>query len=208
MSQQRISDIERGHADRVAASVLRRIFAAVDAEAVTTIRWRAGELDRLLDEGHADIVGRVAELLKRRGWHVLTEVTFSEWGERGSIDILAWHPGSRTVLVIEIKTEIASAEELLRRHDVKTRLAPKLAVDRFGTRPAAIGRLLVVADSSTNRRRVDRIEPLLRSAYPMRGRAVRQWLAKPTGALAGVIFVGGRDDRQVRSRSRVRRAAA
>jgi hypothetical protein len=112
------------------------------------------------------------------------------------------------VLVIEVKTEIASAEELLRRHDVKTRLAPKLAVDRFGARPAAIGRLLVIADSSTNRRRLDRLDPLLRSSYPQRGRGVRAWLAEPHGPLAGVIFVGGRDDRQVRSRSRVRRAAA
>ncbi len=209
VSQQLISKIERGRLASVSTAVLRRIFAAVEADVVTVVKWRAGELDRLLDEGHAELVGRIVVLLRRRGWAVLTEVTFSEFGERGSIDVLAWHPATRTLLVIEVKTEIASAEEMLRRHDVKVRLGRKIGRDRFGVAPARVARLLVVADEMRNRRRVERLSPMLSTAYPDRGRAVRQWLAAPAGDLLGLIFTapasGGGSARRPR---RVRRAAA
>ncbi len=208
VSQQLISKIERGRLASVSAAVLRRIFAAVEADVVTVVRWRAGELDRLLDEGHSELVGRIVLLLRRRGWEVLTEVTFSEFGERGSIDILAWHPETRTLLVIEVKTEITSAEEMLRRHDVKVRLGRKIGRDRFDVAPARVARLLVVADEMRNRRRVARLAPVLSGAYPDRGRAVRAWIAAPDGNLAGLIFAapakGGRSTRRPR---RVRRTA-
>ena len=71
-----------------------------------------------------------------------------------------------------MKTSITSAEELLRRHDIKTRLAPKLARDCFGADPVQVGRLLVVTGTSTNRGRVGRLDGLLVPAYPVRGRAV------------------------------------
>jgi hypothetical protein len=166
-----------------------RLFDALDIRLVLVASWRGGELDRLLDEGHAAISGVCAGLLRPFGWEVLSEVTFAEYGERGSIDLLAWHAGSRTLLVIEIKTEITSAEETLRRHDVKVRLAPRLCRDRFGAAPASVGRLLVLADSSANRSRVARLGPLLDGVYPARGRAVRAWLARPAGSLGGVLFL-------------------
>jgi hypothetical protein len=150
----------------------------------------------------------VTAYLERRGWTVLPEVTFSEWGERGSIDILAWHAGSRTLLVVEVKTELASIEELLRRHDAKVRLAPRIAEGRFGTRPARTARLLVVADTSTNRRRLERTDAVLRAAYPDRGGRVRAWLRDPRGTMAGVQFLTGATGRATRSRSRVRRTSS
>ena len=135
VAQQLVSRIERGDSGRMARHTVSRVLQAVGADVVTIVRWRGGQLDRLLDEGHAALVGATADLLRRHGWQVLTEVTYAEWGERGSVDILAWHAATGRLLVIEIKTEIASAEELLRRHDEKVRLAPKLARDRFGVAP-------------------------------------------------------------------------
>jgi hypothetical protein len=121
---------------------------------------------------------------------VLTEVSFAHFGERGSVDVLAWHPSRRILLVVEVKTEIASAEETLRRHDVKVRLGPMLARERFAARPAHVARLLVVADRSSNRRRVARLAPVMDSAYPLRGDGLRAWLRDPAGAGAGLLFVG------------------
>jgi transcriptional regulator with XRE-family HTH domain len=209
VSQQLISKIECGRLACVSTATLRRIFAAVDADVVTLVRWRGGELDRLLDEGHAALVGRIVALLRRRGWQVLTEVTFSEFGERGSIDILAWHAATRTLLVIEVKTEIASAEEMLRRHDVKVRLAPKLGRDRFGVAPERVARLLVVVDDRTNRRRAERLNPILDGVYPVRGRAIRDWLAAPTGGMDALMFAASasRPARSPVRRRRVRQAA-
>jgi transcriptional regulator with XRE-family HTH domain len=189
VSQQLVSRVERGKVGGLARNTLARIFATVDAEVVTHVRWRGGDLDRLIDEGHAGLIGVVTELLTSLEWQVLPEVTFSEWGERGSVDILAWHAATRTLLVVEVKTEITSAEETLRTHDVKVRLAPTLGAARFGARPVAVARLLVVGESSTNRRRIERLAPVLTAAYPARGIEVRQWLRQPAGRMAGLLVV-------------------
>lgn len=189
VSQQLVSKVECGHLGSVNVATLRGILAAVEADLVTIVRWRGGELDRLLDERHAAVVSQIAGLLRRRGWDVLLEATFSEYGERGSIDLLAWHAATRTLLVVEVKTEVASAEEMLRRHDAKVRLAPKIGRDRFGEAPRQVGRLLVLDESGRNRRRVDRLEAILRSAYPARGGDVRAWLASPMGNLSGLVFL-------------------
>ncbi len=204
LSQQLVSKVERGRLSCVSVGTLRRIFAAVEADVVTIVRWRGGELDRLLDEGHAAVASAIAALLRRHGWEVIPEATFSEYGERGSIDILAWHAATRTLLVVEVKTEIMSAEEMLRRHDVKMRLAPKVGKDRFGAAPARVARLLVVEESSANRRRVDRLDALLGTVYPVRGGDVRAWLRAPVGDLAGLVFSTAAARRLPAIRGRVR----
>lgn len=204
VSQQLVSSVERGHVGPLSRNSLSRIFAAVDADVVTYVRWRAGDLDRLLDEGHAGLVATMVTMLTGLGWQVLPEVTYSEWGERGSVDILAWHAATRTLLVVEVKTEITSAEETLRTHDVKVRLGPSMAVARFGSRPRFVARLLVVAEGSTNRRRIERLAPVLEASYPARGDVVRTWLEAPAGTLAGLLVVtatavaGGPAPRRVR----------
>ncbi len=103
LSQDTISLVERGRIDGLSLRRLRAIAAALDAELVVTIRWRAGDLDRLLDEGHAALVGRVAAWLEKLAWDVRPEVTFSIFGERGSIDLLGWHSVERTLIVVEVK---------------------------------------------------------------------------------------------------------
>jgi transcriptional regulator with XRE-family HTH domain len=168
VSQQHVSDLERGRLGKMTVDELDRLFEALDIRSVLSVTWRGGDLDRLLDEGHAAVCTACAELLRRSGWEVLTEVTFSVYGERGSIDLLAWHAATRTLLVVEIKTEVTSAEETLRRLDVKVRLAPKICRERFGAAPASVGRMLVLADSSANRARAGRLGTLLDGAYPVR----------------------------------------
>jgi len=197
VSQSLISLVERGHLRKLGVATLRRIYGELDADVVIVATWRGGELDRLLDEGHAGIVGAVCRLLRDEGWQVLTEVTFSEYGERGSIDVLAWHEATRTLLVIEVKTEITSAEETLRRFDVKVRLAPRIAAQRLGVQAAAVARVLVVADGSANRRRLDRLEAVVGAAYPAGNREVRRWLRSPHGPLAGILFLPGARGRSV-----------
>ena len=91
--------------------------------------------------------------------------------------------------MIEVKTELTSIEETLRRHDQKTRLASAIAEKRFGWQARSVGRLLVLPDESTARRRVRRYDGLLRRTYPLRGRALRAWLRGPSGAAAGVFFL-------------------
>lgn len=189
VSQTAISLIEAGRFDHMSLDRLRCVARVLDAQLSLTVRWRGGELDRLLDEGHAALGAAVTEWLGRRGWSVQPEVTFSVYGERGSIDLLAWHDATRTVLVIELKTMLASVEETLRRHDVKTRLASEVAPESTGWRPSTVARLLVLPNHPTARRRVARTDVLLRPAYPLRTTAVRDWVRTPAGGVSGLVFV-------------------
>src|SRR5438874_1584361 len=91
VSQNVISRAEIGRLESLSLRVLRRVAHALGAEVVVTLRWRGAELDRLLDQGHAALAGAVTELLTSLGWEVQAEVSYSIWGERGSIDLLAWH---------------------------------------------------------------------------------------------------------------------
>ena len=165
------------------------MFATLDASFDPLVRWRGGEVDRLLDARHAAVVGRTVARLSRLNWQVMVEVTFNHFGERGSIDVLAQDARTGVVLVVEAKSELASIEETIRRLDAKARLAVDIADDRFGRRPTRIGVLLVVAASTANRSRVRRADAVLRSAFPHRGRSVGSWLRRPSGPLRGIVFI-------------------
>ena len=69
-------------------------------------------------------------LLGLTGWTFASEVSFSIWGERGVIDILAWHEPSRSLLVIELKTALVDVNELVGNMDRKRRLAAVVARER------------------------------------------------------------------------------
>ena len=100
LSQQSISLIERGHGSKLSGETLRRVFAAVDARWEPAVSWRGGGLDRLLDDAHARLVAEVVERLRGGGWEVIVEATYSEYGERGSVDVLAGNRELRAVLLV------------------------------------------------------------------------------------------------------------
>lgn len=189
ISQSAVSLIERGHLATLSIRVLRGVFAAVDARDEGTISWRGGGVDRLLDERHARLVNAVARELAGLGWEVHVEVTFSEFGERGAIDILALRRSEGVALIVEIKSELIAVDDTIRRLDVKWRLAQKIIASRFGWRPTAVGRLLVIEEHSTARRRVAAHEAVLTAAFPDRGAKVRAWLRRPLGRFSGLRFV-------------------
>lgn len=188
ISQSTVSLIERGHLSTLSIRTLRSVFAAVDARFEGVVTWRGGLIDRLLDERHAQLVGAFAAALAKNGWEVHVEVTFSQFGERGSIDILALRSAEGLALIVEIKTELTAIDETIRRLDVKDRLAATIIFERFGWRPRTVGRLLVVMEGATARRRVSAHDGSLRVAFPDRGVTVRDWLRRPSGRISGLRF--------------------
>lgn len=185
-SQRTVSRAERGHLPTM--PILRRLLDALDASITFNVWWRAGALDRLLDEHHAVLVGALSRVLAATGWLVQVEVTYSEFGERGSIDILAYWAPLAILLVIEVKTDLPAVDATLRKLDEKVRLGPKIARERFGWNVRHVARLLVLPESSTLRRRADRQAAVLGHAFPMRGPAIRKWLRDPSGTMAGLWF--------------------
>jgi hypothetical protein len=115
------------------------------------------------------------------------EVSFAVYGERGVIDILAWHPGRHALLVIELKTDIVDVNELLGTLDRKRRLAATVAADR-GWHAITVSCWLIVAGSRTNEARAAVHRATLRSALPETGPGMHRWLRDPVGSIAAYSF--------------------
>jgi transcriptional regulator with XRE-family HTH domain len=188
ISQAAVSRCEAGGADRLTHRALRDIAEALDASVTVTIRWHGEDLDRLLDAAHADIVEVVVRLLQSLGWEVVPEATFSVYGERGSIDVLAFDPSSGALLVIEVKSVVPDIQAMLSTLDRKVRLAPSIAAAR-GWKVRSVSRLVVMPDDRTARRRVEQHAATINQLMPLRTLAVRRWLAAPAGGIGGIMFL-------------------
>jgi hypothetical protein len=184
-----VRQIEAVALDRLRLSDIERSFDALGCRLKLTAYFNGAAAERLLDEGHAALLGAFVTLLKRRDWVTRVEVSFSEWGERGSIDILAWHPAERALLVIEVKTELAGLDATLRPLDVKIRLAPVIAAKRFGWERRFVARVLVLPEDSSARRAVKRHGSVLDAELPARSRELRAWVRRPSQPTAGIWFL-------------------
>jgi transcriptional regulator with XRE-family HTH domain len=189
LSPAAISRLEHGRVDATTLVVLRRVFRAMDARIDLIPRWHGGDLDRLVDARHA---GMVETLVRRLSslpeWIIQPEVTFSIFGERGAIDVMAWHPGRRAILIIEVKSAIGDVGGLVRQVDRYRRLAHDIARERDWS-PAFVGVWVVVADGRTARRRLAEHETTLRRAFPADGHAMESWIHRPERDVSSLSFL-------------------
>ncbi len=204
-----MSDIERGHLDATTLGRSRAIAAALGARLDIAVRWRGGELDRLLNARHSAMHEQVARQLARLpGWSFAQEVSFSIYGERGVIDLIAWHEARRALLVIELKTELVDVNDLLATMDRRRRLAREIGRQR-GWDAVTVSAWVVLADSHTNRRRLAAHMTTLRHAFPLDGRSIRPWLRTAASSVTALSFLpiaAGDGRRQAPTgRQRVRR---
>jgi transcriptional regulator with XRE-family HTH domain len=184
VSQSLIARVERGGTGRLRVDTIDRIAAVLDARLTVRIDWQGEAADRLLDADHAEIVEQVMVFMRLAGWEVLPEVTFNTAGERGAIDILAWHAGSATLLVVEVKTVVPDLQGMLGTFDRKLRHADAAARGR-GWRPGRIWSLLAMSESRTSRRRVSKHAETFTARFPHRGREARQAFRNPGSVTAG-----------------------
>lgn len=206
VSRSQVGRIERGESGPLPVEVVERVAVAAGGSTELVLRWNGEGLDRLLDEEHARLVEWVMRRLRALGWDVAAEVSFSRYGERGAIDVLAWHPERRALVVIEVKSVTPDPQAMLGGLDRKARLGPAIARER-GWEPVLVARLLVVGDTRTNRRRIEAHEATVRSVLPAGTREVQRWLADPgPPGIAGVWFVSDvrASDRNLGRRHRVR----
>jgi hypothetical protein len=177
---------------------VRRVAETLGARFDTIVRWHGADLGRLLDARHAAMHETMARLLGALdGWQFEPEVSFSIYGERGIIDILAWHPGRRMLLVIELKTEVVEVSGLLGTMDQRRRLAREI-VAPFGWKPLDVSTWVVIAESRTNRRAVSAHANVLRAKMPVDGRGVGKWLRDPVSRVDALSFLPDRHGVTVR----------
>jgi transcriptional regulator with XRE-family HTH domain len=180
VSQGLISRIELGRLAKVSLASIRKVGAALDIRISLDAWWQAGEVDRLIDRGHAALVEHVVATLNADGWVTRVEVTFNDFGERGSADIVAWHPQERILLIVEVKTAIHDVQATASTFERKVRIVPEVLHDEARWDPRAVARLLVVAETHANRNVIRLHSAILDAIWPARTAAVRRWLKGPT----------------------------
>jgi hypothetical protein len=174
-------------------------------------------VDRLIDRGHAALVDHVVASLRADGWVTRVEVTFNNFGERGSADIVAWHAQERILLIVEVKTMIGDVQATASAFERKIRIIPERLALEEGWDPHAVARLLVVADTHANRDLIRGHCATFAAIWPARTAAVRRWLRSPSVAddgrrrgFGGIWFLPlertGSTRATVRQTQRVRRA--
>jgi hypothetical protein len=148
---------------------------------------------------HEQLAGMFAGLV---GWLAQPEVSFAIYGERGVIDILAFHPATRALLVVELKTDVVEVNDLMGTVDRYTRLARRIAAER-GWRASTVSCWLVIRDTMTNRRRVAAHAQVLRAAFPFDGRDMRAWLRSPgSSTIRAMSFLSDAHRGSIRGSSR------
>jgi transcriptional regulator with XRE-family HTH domain len=183
-----VSRIERGNLESASVGVVVRIAAVLEIRLDWIPRWRGGELDRMLNSGHAAMHEAVARDLSGSAWLTAAETTFAIYGERGIIDILAFHPATGALLVIELKTDIVDVQGLIGAVDRYRRLAPRIARER-GWTSTSVSCWVLLRDSPSNHRRLAAHATVLRNAFPADGRRMRAWLRGPAAPIAALSFL-------------------
>jgi DNA-binding Xre family transcriptional regulator len=189
LSQAIVSRAERGEVSGLRLATLDRIAAALGAVVHVDIRYRGGEADRLVDRGHAALVEFVVGVLRRIGWEVVVEYSFNAFGERGSVDVLAWHAPTRTLLIVEVKSRFTDLQAMLLSLGRKLRLVPGIVREDLGWDAAAVGRIVVVSGTAQNRSVTAAHRSIFDASFPARAGDIRGWLRSPVGPIAGVWFV-------------------
>jgi hypothetical protein len=169
------------------------------------LTWQGEALDRLLDADHAALVDVVAATLRRLDWQVAVEVSFNIRGEWGSIDVFAFHPATGVILVVEVKSVVPDLQATIFTLDRKTRLALEIAAEH-GWLGRSVGRILVVADGRTARRRVASHAATFDAAFPARAAEVKRWLRAPSAerGFSGLWFLAHDRDTGARQRMAAR----
>jgi transcriptional regulator with XRE-family HTH domain len=183
-----IGELERDGVGRVRLDALRAVAEALGLRLDIGLRWRGGDLDRVVNAGHAALHEAVARYLAGLlGWTWVPEVSFSIYGERGIIDMLAWHGATRCLLVIELKTELVDPQALVATMSTRVRLARQIAHDH-GWLPEHVAAWVIVVDTKSNRRRLAQHARLLRTAFPADGRRMAGWMRHPAGTISALSF--------------------
>lgn len=189
VSQSTVSRAERGRLDRVSLNQLDQIASVLDVSIFIDARWNAGNVDRLIDRAHASIVEAVVRELRDLGWEVVVEFGFNHYGDRGSVDVLAWQPATRTLLIVEVKSILTDLQATFTSLATKVRVVPMLARRDLGWDSRSVSRLLVMPGTTANRATVARHQATFDVVLPDRMPAIRWWLRRPNGSLAGLWFL-------------------
>lgn len=155
VAQSMISDIEHARLPDLPLRTVIRVLTALEVDVELDLHSPRATAPAQRDRAHARCVAYVARRPERTGWRVATEASVGGRRWLGFVDILAFHPVERVLLVIEVKTEIHDVGEIDRQLGSYESEAWEAAAAQ-GWRPRAVtGCLLLLATDESDRRLVE-----------------------------------------------------
>jgi len=188
VSQTTVSRIERGRLGAVPIRTLRAVAGALDVRATVELHGSGADLDRLLGAGHSAMHEELARMFAGRRTGCAARRDLRDLWRARAIDVLAWHEPTRSLLVIELKTELVDMQETVGTLDRKVRLAGKIARER-GWDPLTVSSWLLIAESPSNRRAARRHGAMLGQRFTVDGHAMAAWLRRPGGRVHALSFL-------------------
>ncbi|MEX2183951.1 MAG: helix-turn-helix transcriptional regulator [Chloroflexota bacterium] len=180
MSQSTVSRLERGIATELSIGGADRLLKAMGARlGISVTAPYLADRARQRDPVHARLAAFVVAHLCAAGWIVATEVEVGGDRSRGWIDILAWHPGTGLLLVIELKTEIHDVGAIQRSLNWYEREA-WAAAKRLGWYPRSVHASLLLLATEANDQRVADNGSAFRSKFPVRARELAEVIRSGT----------------------------
>ncbi|MGK2850428.1 MAG: helix-turn-helix domain-containing protein [Candidatus Limnocylindrales bacterium] len=178
-----ISAIEAGRADP-SLDLVQRIAAALGLEIDIASRPPVVAFPKPADQVHAWCSGHIDRRLRAAGWETRREQEIVLARAHGWIDLLAFDPRTRTLVIVEIKTRIDDLGAIERQLGWYERDAALIA-QRHGWRPRRIATWLLVLASEEAEAVLRDQREVLRLAFPARASDMRQVLAGVDGPRIG-----------------------
>ena len=127
------------------------------------------------------------------GWIVRREVAIGTWERPGWVDILAFNPQTRLLLVIEVKTDLVDIGGLERQLGWYHREARSKCRD-LGWEPLGVMATALVLATAANDDRIRANAVSLRQVFPLRWRDLMSVIggAQPNGAGWGLAMIDPR----------------
>ncbi|MBI3746634.1 MAG: helix-turn-helix transcriptional regulator [Chloroflexi bacterium] len=176
ISQPHLSRIERAARPDLTFATAEALLRALGARlAISVEAPYLADRRSQRDPAHARLVAAVLSRLRRSGWTGNMEVEVGGDRSRGWIDILAFHPSTRAVLVIEVKTEIHDLGSIVRTLTWYEREAGP-AARRLGWRPASVAGCLLLLGTEVNDARAAANRAALADAFPVRAHELQACL--------------------------------
>ena len=136
---------------------------------------------RQRDRVHAVCIAYVIRHLRRAGWRAESEVEIGGSAGPGWIDVLAWHPASGALLVIEVKTEVHDFGRIQRTLGWYEHRAWE-AARRLGWLPQRSRGALILLDTASVATVLRANRELAAAAFPVRAAELAAFVGAPSSS--------------------------
>jgi transcriptional regulator with XRE-family HTH domain len=211
VSRSHIAEVETGKVNP-SLDLVMRIGDALGLDLELVARSTVVVEPRVSDSVHARCSGYVDRRFRGSGWVTRREVEVVHARSHGWIDLLAFHPVTRVLVIVEVKTRIDDIGAIERRLAWYERSARELAA-RFDWRPSRISTWLLVLASDEVESAALMQRDVMRAAFPDRAIEMRHVVGGdlPSTSQRGVALIdpaSRRADWLMPTRSDGRRGAA